>query len=398
MDFLAARDWIQGMNQADYLGHNNWQLPGTPTADSACSATGRFGNSFGFGCSLGAFSSLYQALGLAAPASVVPPAATSIGPFKNLQPELYWSGSISPFSPNGNGYLTYSFANGKQNSDVGVNITDPHNPLRVTSVSGEFLNVLPMYPGQLPGMPPPTGTGLQVSPDGQSVYDPILNVTWLTNANLAASNTFGIARCNNVGTKGLNGAPPCISSSGTMNWTTAQLFVQALNSSVYLGGRHWQLPPILDANCSLSACANANDPMAYLYYQWLGLSAGDTVQLFDAATGPFTDLQPYFYWSCVANSNQDPELSGCSDMSASPGLFYDFSFDSGFLNTDLFSTYDYVTAYYVREPSTLALLSTVVLGMIGVALHRMRGGVGRPFSGTFFDLKLDRLSRLRGIS
>jgi hypothetical protein len=53
-------------------------------------------------------------------------------------------------------------------------------------------------------------------------------------------------------------------------------------------------------------------------------------------------------------------LSSCSDQPASPGLFYDFSFASGFLNTDLFSTYNFVTAYYVDapEPASFWLLLT----------------------------------------
>jgi len=280
---------------------------------------------------------------------------------------LYWSGSVSPFSTNGNGYLTFSFANGAQNSDLGVKVTDIHTG--ITSVSGIFLNVLLYYPGQLPGMPPPTGTGLQVSPDGKSVYDPILNVTWPTDANLAASNTFGIARCAGVGTSGAVPPPPCISTSGTMNWTTANLFVLAMSTGGYLGGANWQLPPIADASCKLSDCANAGDPMAYLYYQRLGLGAGQIANLSTSVTGPFTGLQPYFYWSSVANAGPDPELSRCSDQPASPGLFCDFSFASGFLNTDLLSTYNFVTAHYVDapEPASFWLLLTA-LSLVSVVV------------------------------
>jgi hypothetical protein len=46
-----------------------------------------------------------------------------------------------------------------------------------------------MIPGKIPGTPPATGNGLQVSPDKQTVYDLVANVTWLANANLAASNS-----------------------------------------------------------------------------------------------------------------------------------------------------------------------------------------------------------------
>jgi len=288
-----------------------------------------------------------------------------------LQPELYWSGSASPFSVNGNGYLSFSFANGWQNSDLGVNPTDPHNPNFVTSVAGLFLNVLPMYPGQLPGSPPPTGTGLQVSGDGRSVYDPILNVTWPTDANLAATDTFGLPRCIGVGHTGLNGAPPCVADEGTMNWTSANLFVQGMRDANYLGGSNWQLPPIIQQGCMLDACANADDPMAYLFYERLGFLPGDTVDLSTLTTGSFSDLQPYFYWSCVASSNVDPVVSGCSGSPASPELEFDYSFESGFLNTDLETTYNFVIPYYVDtpEPSTgIILLSGT--GALYAALRR----------------------------
>ncbi|HLG87605.1 MAG TPA: hypothetical protein VKZ79_10470 [Alphaproteobacteria bacterium] len=78
MDYAAAKDWVRGMNRADYLGHDNWQLPATPTSDGGCSATGRFGNSFGFGCFGGALGSIYRALGHTAPEPVVSPASTNI--------------------------------------------------------------------------------------------------------------------------------------------------------------------------------------------------------------------------------------------------------------------------------------------------------------------------------
>jgi hypothetical protein len=36
---------------------------------------------------------------------------------------------------------------------------------------------------------------LQVNPGGQTVYDPVSNVTWLANANLAATNSLGLPAC-----------------------------------------------------------------------------------------------------------------------------------------------------------------------------------------------------------
>jgi hypothetical protein len=55
-----------------------------------------------------------------------------------------------------------------------------------------FQYVLPIIPGKIPGTSPAISMGLQVNPGGQTVYDPIGIVTWLANANLAATNTFGL--------------------------------------------------------------------------------------------------------------------------------------------------------------------------------------------------------------
>jgi hypothetical protein len=42
---------------------------------------------------------------------------------------------------------------------------------------------------------PAVGNALEVNPGGQTVYDPVANVTWLANANVAATNTFGLPPC-----------------------------------------------------------------------------------------------------------------------------------------------------------------------------------------------------------
>jgi hypothetical protein len=52
-----------------------------------------------------------------------------------------------------------------------------------------------------------TGNGLQVNPGAQTVYDPVTNITWLANANLAATNTFGLLTCKDPTTPALCVAP-----------------------------------------------------------------------------------------------------------------------------------------------------------------------------------------------
>lgn len=65
---------------------------------------------------------------------------------------------------------------------------------------------------------------------GQAVYDTDLDITWLANANLAKSNTFGVAG---------------IDVDGSMDWHTANVFIAAMNAdggSGYLGFDDWRLP------------------------------------------------------------------------------------------------------------------------------------------------------------
>jgi hypothetical protein len=66
---------------------------------------------------------------------------------------------------------------------------------------------------------------------GGLVYDDVLNITWLQDANYAATNTFGVS--------GIN-------ADGTMNWDTTQSWVDAMNSTKYLGYNDWRLPATVD--------------------------------------------------------------------------------------------------------------------------------------------------------
>lgn len=104
---------------------------------------------------------------------------------------------------------------------------------------------------------------------GQAVYDTDFNITWLTDANLAASDSFGVS--------GIAG--------GIMTWDTAQSWINAVNASNYLGFNDWRLPVSLqpDPNCSfqsgsLSAGYNCSgSEMGHLFYTELGGVAGTSI-------------------------------------------------------------------------------------------------------------------------
>jgi uncharacterized protein (TIGR03437 family) len=319
MTYQAAAAWVAAMNAANYLGHRDWQLPTTPLLDKNCGRTGPTGNSFGFGCTAGAYAAVYNSLGFLSPNTAVPIPANTAGPFNNFQPYLYWSASDGS-SPTV-GHATFSFATGWQGAN-----TQPN-----------FLYLLPMVRGKLPGTPPANGTALQVNPGGQTVYDPMTDITWLANANLAATNTFGLPRCIDPLTPAL-----CVAQDGSMTWFSAAQFLANMNSAAYLGQTRWEAPTI-DNSCPGFNCGGAQNPMGNLFYAQFGLSEGmSVVSAPDVATGPFRRIQPYLYWSCVASRIASP----CEATLPADGFEESYSFGAGFQGTDVLGNNLYVTAYF----------------------------------------------------
>jgi hypothetical protein len=335
MDYPTALQWVAALNAlnggAGYLGHNNWQLPATPVTDTTCNATGPNGDSFGKGCLNSAMGALfYRSLGLQFPNTAVPIPNTSAGPFTNFQPYLYWSDTSNADSSKG--FLTFSFNTGWEGSNV-----DKH-----------YIYALAMIRGKLPGSPPPTGNGLQVSADGQTVYDPVADVTWLANADLAKTQTFA-AQCSNPdGTL-------CINADGSMSHTTAENWIKGMNAAAYLGQTNWQLPPVpsTDASCTLQnfGFACTGNAMGNLYYSQLRLSQGTpVVPTPNINVGPFSNVQPYLYWSCTAATGSQVL---CQSAPPAPGFGWSFSFGNGFTGTDVVGNDLYVMVYYPEPPAIL---------------------------------------------
>src|ERR1035441_5255062 len=143
---------------------------------------------------------------------------------------------------------------------------------------------------------------LVLSADGLTVYDTVNGVTWLADANFASSNRFGLPLCSGSG----SGVRICVNPGGSMNYQAAAVWVQAMNAANYLGRDDWQLPttPTIDKNCGktgptgdsfgFGCSAGALD---YLY-NTLGLTSPSTTVPIPANTvGPFSNIQPYLYWS-----------------------------------------------------------------------------------------------------
>jgi len=336
MNYAAAVTWVAAMNAynggAGYMGHNNWTLPTTQLNDATCSLTGPNG-SFGVGCTNSAMGSLYAALGFQFPDTTVPIPANTVGPFINFQPYLYWSGTTNGRGTDSGGYYTFSFNNGWQGGNL----------------NAFYMYALPMIPGQVAATYQAAGVGtLQVSNDGKLVYDPDADVTWLANANLAASKSFG-AQCTGGDGK------PCIDADGSMSQATAEAWILGMNADIgdngdtgWLGQTTWQLPPTVAADiaCNPNYGCDAS-PMGKLFYDQLGLSAGTSVTMTpDISVGPFNNIQPYLYWSCEGAPNS---RAPCFVDGPANGFEYSFSFGSGFEGTDILANDLYVMVYFADQ-------------------------------------------------
>jgi hypothetical protein len=131
---------------------------------------------------------------------------------------------------------------------------------------------------------------------GAAVYDTDLNITWLADANLAASNPFGVA--------GIN--------AGNMNWDTTKVWIGALNAAAYLGVSNWRLPTTTepDPSCDLQTDPRGGFPlqgntyncigseMGHLFYVELGGTALHSIATtHNASYGLFNNLPALDYWS-----------------------------------------------------------------------------------------------------
>ncbi|HYA38137.1 MAG TPA: DUF1566 domain-containing protein [Candidatus Methylomirabilis sp.] len=194
--------------------------------------------------------------------------------------------------------------------------------------------------------------------NGQAVYDTDFNITWLANANLAASNTFGVSG---------------IAGSGAMDWGTAQSWISAMDSANYLGYSDWRLPTTLqpDATCgSQSSGASfgiscTGSEMGHLFYNELGGTAGTSILTsHNSFLDLFSNVQSDIYWSGT-------------DYALTPGYAWVFGFSAG-VQDGAYKSGSFLNAWAVRPgdiaavpiPAAAWLFGSGLLGLFGLTRRR----------------------------
>lgn len=343
MDYLTAVKWVRALNDHKWLGHNNWQLPHTPFKDPSCGWKGHGGASFGGLCQGDDLGNLYYVgLGQMLPDNVAPHfGGAKIGPFEHMQIAYYWTAASGGIA----GKKVFSFASGDADA---------------TTTLDSYYYVLPMVPkdaGPIGGKKYrptcPAGSDLTVYDHGpaanQAVFQCSTGISWPVDANLAATEPFGLKGDVPKGIRENRpypspGNPTWIKpvkyiEGGAMLWKTAGDWVDQLKASNYLQSNAWKLP---DSPSELSALFTS-----------LNLQAGDHRLMATGSAGPFKNLQPFFYWEeCAPDPNGTGKTSAdCKKGNAPPGqkgnqMNFDFTFGYGIESTDLASLKYFATAYY----------------------------------------------------
>jgi len=207
------------------------------------------------------------------------------------------------------------------------------------------------------------------------IYDTVLNITWLQDANLAATDTFGVS--------GIN-------SNGTMTWDTAEAWIAAMNTADYLGYNDWRLPTTTqpDSTCQY----HDNDPtygnqgygynctgseMGYLFYTDLGGTAGSPITTTHSNTTNydlFQNVQSYLYWSGTPYA---PGTSYAWYFNTTGGYQYDAD-----KPTPMYAWAvrpGDVAATTVPEPAPLLLMGA---GLVGLEIARRRPSALRRFGAS----------------
>lgn len=135
------------------------------------------------------------------------------------------------------------------------------------------------------GLASPAQAALIAKMGGAVVYDTDLKISWLANANLASTNTFGLGG---------------VTSGGLMNWVTQQSFVAEMNAANYLGFSDWRLPSAFNqdgsAPCNGYNCSGSE--LGHLFYTEIRATRLNSILTGDSTgLAKFNNVQSYDYWT-----------------------------------------------------------------------------------------------------
>ncbi len=196
---------------------------------------------------------------------------------------------------------------------------------------------------------------------GGLIFDDDLNITWQANANLAATNTFGVS---GISTSGVN--------AGIVDWPTAQSWIAAMNTANYLGYSDWRLPTTLQPDATCAAQVNGNSygknctgsEMGHLFYAELGGVAGQPIaSTHNTNYNLFQNVQSDVYWSGT-------------EYWALTSLAWSFYFDTGLQDATPKGTSFYAWAVRpgdvaaVPVPAAAWLFGSGLVGLFGLARRR----------------------------
>lgn len=187
---------------------------------------------------------------------------------------------------------------------------------------------------------------------GGLIYDDVLNITWLQDANYAHTSGYD--------------------ADGVMTWNNAMLWASQLS---YGGFDDWRLPKTIqpDASCShqyggglgyFSGCTGSE--LGHLFNVALGGNSGESIlTTHNADLNKFDNVHANFYWSETEYSNQ---LNQAWNFNMGNGYQYaDYKFDT-FRYSWAVRDGDVIAAS-IPEPETYGMF-LAGLGLIGLVTRR----------------------------
>ncbi len=169
---------------------------------------------------------------------------------------------------------------------------------------------------------PRLGNASLIDASNGLINDTTLNIVWLKDANLAATESFGVNRIEQTNFFGASGIRP----DGSMTWETAQAWIEAMNAAKYKGFEDWRLPytkPVngiqlddiysFDGSTDFGNNAGNSSELGHLFYTGLGnlgeMTTGGDFRSGDSGvdwgvtnSGPFENIQTQ-YWSATEYSS-----------------------------------------------------------------------------------------------